>query len=428
MPQSEIVERCFARSADVLRKLYGPGYAFQKGRFEQLLSYFSETFGGAPASLFSAPGRTEIGGNHTDHQHGCVVAASVDLDIIAAVRPNDEGVIRVQSLGFARDTVELSALTPQPREAEHSAAILRGVGARFKELGYAIGGFDACTTSAVPKGSGLSSSAAFEVLAGTILSHLYNGGRVDPVEIAKIGQYAENRYFGKPCGLMDQTACSVGGAVFIDFKDPAAPVVQKLDFDFSASGHALCILDSGADHADLTQDYAAMPAEMKAVARCLGAEVLRDTAECDFFAALPAIRRQTGDRAALRAYHFYEDNARACALAGALRHGDFPAFLQLVSASGRSSWQYLQNVTPVGGVEHQDVAFALMLCDAFLAGRGACRVHGGGLAGTVQAFVPLDLVDSFKARVEAVLGRGRCFALNIRPLGGVRICEVENDG
>ena len=369
---------------------------------------------------FSAPGRTEISGNHTDHQHGCVLAAAVNLVTEAEVTLNHSALIHVQSEGYPAVEVALDDLSVHEDEKNTTAALIRGVAAAFSRRGAALEGFDARVRSTVLPGSGLSSSAAFEVLIGTICNELFFGGKMSPVEIAQVGQYAENVYFGKPCGLMDQTASSVGGMVFIDFGNPEKPVVERIDFDFAAAGHALCIIDSGADHADLTDEYAAIPGELKKVSAFFGKEVLRDIPEADFFAALPQLRHQVPDRAILRAIHFYQENKRVAHQAQALREGDFNAFLRLVSESGRSSWMYLQNITPTGAVEHQDVAVALALCDTLLQGRGAFRVHGGGFAGTIQAFVPLDMVDSFKAETERVLGKGKCHILSIRSEGGIR--------
>ena len=369
---------------------------------------------------FSAPGRTEISGNHTDHQHGCVLAAAVNLETVAQVEMNGADLIRVQSEGYPPVEVDLNDLTVHEEEKNTTAALIRGVAAAFSRRGAELRGFDAKVHSTVLPGSGLSSSAAFEVLIGTICNELFFGKQMNAVEIAQIGQYAENVYFGKPCGLMDQTASSVGGMVFIDFADPAAPVVEKIDFDFTAAGHALCIIDSGADHADLTDEYAAIPSELKRVSAFFGKEVLRDIPEAVFFAALPELRHQVPDRAILRAVHFYQENSRVQRQAQALRDGDFDAFLRLVSESGRSSWMYLQNITPAGATEHQDVAVALALCDTLLRGRGAFRVHGGGFAGTVQAFVPLEMLDSFKEGMERVLGEGKCHVLSIRSEGGIR--------
>ena len=293
--------------------------------------------------------------------------------------------------------------------------------AALSKRGAKLQGFDAEVRSTVLPGSGLSSSAAFEVLIGTICNELFYDRKLSAVEIAQIGQYAENVYFGKPCGLMDQTASSVGGMVFIDFENPAKPVVEKLDFNFEKAGHALCIIDSGADHADLTDEYAAIPGELKEVCRFFGKEVLREIPEADFFAALPELRHRVPDRAILRAIHFYQENKRVQLQAQALRDGDFETVLRLVSESGRSSWMYLQNITPAGATEHQDVAVALALCDTLLGGRGACRVHGGGFAGTVQAFVPMDMLDAFKSGIERVLGEGKCHVLSIRAQGGIRV-------
>lgn len=369
---------------------------------------------------FSAPGRTEISGNHTDHQHGCVLAAAVNLVTVAEVTLNHSGLIRVQSEGYPVVEVELKDLSVHEEEKNTTAALIRGVAAAFSQRGAQLEGFDARVHSSVLPGSGLSSSAAFEVLIGTICNELFFDRKLSPVEIAQVGQYAENVYFGKPCGLMDQTASSVGGMVFIDFENPDSPVVERIDFDFAAAGHALCIIDSGADHADLTDEYAAIPGELKKVSAFFGKEVLRDIPEADFFAALPELRHQVQDRAILRAIHFYQENSRVQRQAQALRDGDFDAFLRLVSESGRSSWMYLQNITPAGATEHQDVAVALALCDTLLRGRGAFRVHGGGFAGTVQAFVPLDMLDSFKTGIERVLGEGKCHVLSIRSEGGIR--------
>ena len=370
--------------------------------------------------FFSAPGRTEISGNHTDHQHGCVLAAAVNLVTVAEVTLNHFGLIRVQSEGYPVVEVDLNDLSVHEEEKNTTASLIRGVAAAFSQRGAQLEGFDARVRSSVLPGSGLSSSAAFEVLIGTICNELFFDRKLSPVEIAQVGQYAENVYFGKPCGLMDQTASSVGGMVFIDFENPDSPVVERIDFDFSAAGHALCIIDSGADHADLTEEYAAIPGELKDVCTFFGKEVLRDIPEADFFAALPELRHRVPDRAILRAIHFYQENSRVQRQAQALRDGDFDTFLDLVSESGRSSWMYLQNITPTGATEHQDVAVALALCDTLLHGQGAFRVHGGGFAGTVQAFVPLEMLDSFKEGIERVLGKGKCHILAIRSEGGIR--------
>ena len=380
---------------------------------------FQKTFGSAPERYFSAPGRTEIGGNHTDHQRGRVLAAAVDLDTLAAVRRNGTGTIRILSEGYPMSVVELDKLEPQEGEINSTPALIRGVAARFVQLGCKVEGFDAYCTSTVLPGSGLSSSAAYEVLIGTIINHLFFDGRVSQPEIAQIGQYAENVFFGKPCGLMDQTASAVGNLVSIDFFEKEHPVITPVNFDFASCGHALCIIDTRASHADLTDEYAAIPMEIKQVCAHFGCQVLTQIDEEAFYAAIPALRLECGDRAVLRCIHFYQDNARVPKQVAALENGDFDAFLKLVSESGRSSWMYLQNVIPAGYKEHQDVAVSLALCEHYLQGRGAYRVHGGGFAGTVQAFVPFDLLPEFRAGIDAALGQGACHVLSIRPQGGV---------
>ena len=385
---------------------------------------FAAAFGGSPERYFSAPGRTEIGGNHTDHQRGRVLAGAVNLDTVAAVRVNGTNTIRIHSKGYPVSVVDLDNLTPVESEINTTPALIRGVAARFTQLGCAVNGFDAYCESTVLPGSGLSSSAAYEVLIGTIINHLFFDGRVSQPEIAMIGQYAENVFFGKPCGLMDQMASSVGNLITIDFFDKDHPVIKPVNVDFSAYGHALCIIDSGADHADLTDEYAAIPGEIRAVADYFGKEVLSQIDEADFYAAIPQLRKTCGDRAVMRAIHFYQENARVPQQVEALENGDFDRFLQLLKQSGYSSYMYLQNVIPAGYKVHQDVAVALGLCEHYLNGRGAYRVHGGGFAGTVQAFVPFDILDSFVAGIDGALGEGACHVLSIRPQGGVP-AEVE---
>ncbi len=400
----------------------------QAERYAGAIDDFVATFGheNDPILILSAPGRTEIGGNHTDHQHGRVLAASVNLDVIAIVAKTDTGVIRVQSRGFASmDVAEIADLAPKEHERNHSASICRGIAARFAQLGYAIGGFDAYTTSDVLKGSGLSSSAAFEVLLGVILNQAYNDGKIDAVTIAQIGQYAENHYFGKPCGLMDQTASSVGSFVTIDFNDPSAPIVEQIDFDFAASGYALCIIDSAGNHADLTADYAAIPSEMKSVAAFFGKDVLREVCADTFYENLRALRQAgVSDRAILRAMHFLADNQRVAAQAEALRRGDFQAFLGMVIDSGHSSYMYNQNVYSPAHPEEQGIAVALALAERLLKDRGgAWRVHGGGFAGTIQTFIPVDSVALCKAQFEQAFGAGCFHRLAIRSVGGVCVLQ-----
>ena len=372
----------------------------------------------AQAALFSSPGRTELGGNHTDHQHGCVLAASVNMDMLAVAAPNGTALVRIHSEGYPVLTVDLSSLSPAEDERETSAALVRGVAARMAELGQSPAGFDAYVCSSVPAGSGLSSSAAYEVLVGTIFNVLFCNQVFTPVQVAQIGQFAENVFFGKPCGLMDETASAVGGVVSIDFKDPSAPVVRKVDFDFPATGHTLCIINSGADHADLTDAYAAITSEMKSVAACFGKAVLRDVDEAAFRATIPELRKALGDRAVLRAIHFFAENRRAVQEAQALERGDFAAFLALVRASGLSSSLYLQNTFAPSDPRQQAIPLVLWAAEEVLQGTGAVRVHGGGFAGTVQAFVPNDRLPDFLAAMERLLGPGMCHMLSIRPEGG----------
>ena len=370
---------------------------------------------------FSAPGRTEIGGNHTDHQHGCVLAAAINLETVADVTFNGTDKIFVQSEGYPSFYVDLTDLTVHEEEANTTAALVRGVVAAFVERGAKVKGFDMKVSSNVLPGSGLSSSAAFEVLVGTICNELFFDKQLNAVEIAQVGQYAENVYFGKPCGLMDQTASSVGSMVFIDFNETQQPKVEKIDFDFQKAGYDLCIIDSGADHADLTDEYAAITRELKALCAYFGKEYLRQIPEFDFMAALPELRKQVSDRAILRAMHVYRENERVVSQATALKAGAVETFLRLAKESGHSSWMYMQNINPAGAADNQPVAYALSLCDTLLRGRGAYRVHGGGFAGTVQAFVPHDMLETFKQTIEANLGEGSCHVLNVRPYGGIRI-------
>ena len=416
-----------------------PGEAFKKAlyplykekteentaRYAALLDRFEEVFPEqakeADIFLFSAPGRTEIGGNHTDHQRGRVLAASVDMDSIAAAAVRDDSVIEVLSEGFPLCRIDISDLSARKEEENTTMSLIRGVAAAFAQRGCKVGGFSMTASSNVLPGSGISSSASFEVLVGNVINTLFFDEKVDAVEIAQIGQYAENVYFGKPSGLMDQMACSVGNLLTIDFKDKEKPEVRKLNVDFDSCGLALCIIDSGADHADLTGEYAAIPIELKAVCDHFGKEVLREIDREDFFSQIAKIREKTGDRAVLRAIHFYDDNDRVPAQAQALESGNIDEFLRLVRLSGYSSFMYLQNIVPAGRVKNQEMGVALAMCHEILGERGAFRVHGGGFAGTAQAFVPLDMVDTFKAKIEAALGEGCCHVISIRGVGGTPI-------
>ena len=405
-----------------LEPVYGrdaPGAAY---RLRELVLEYGETFpcgDDAETLLFSTPGRTELGGNHTDHQHGHGLAASVNLDTIACVVPNGSRTIRIKSRHHRLAEVDLSDLAAKREETGNSVSLLRGVAARLTQLGYSIGGFDAYTTTRVLRGSGLSSSAAFEVLTATIMNQLFCGGVLSATDLAKVGQYAENVYFGKPCGLMDQMACATGGVIAIDFKDPDNPSLRQVQVDLSRFGHALCIIDTRASHADLTADYAAITQEMRQVAACFGREVLGDVSFEQFRESLATVRATCGDRAALRAYHFFRDDQRVLLECDALEQGDFDAFLHHVRQSGRSSFMYLQNVSNYRESRSQPVALLLALAEDLLAGRGACRVHGGGFAGTIQAFVPLEDLSAFVSGMEAVAGQGSCHVLTFRSAGSV---------
>ncbi len=370
--------------------------------------------------LFSAPGRTEVGGNHTDHQHGSVLAGSVNLDVIAVVSLNDDGVIRIKSAGYDMDTVDITELDYNKNEEGRAIALIRGVCSRFAEMGCKLGGFNAYTTSNVLKGSGLSSSAAFEVLVGTIVNNMFSGG-VDAITIAKIGQFAEKEYFGKPCGLLDQMASSLGGFTYADFADPANPETESIDLDIKSFGYTLCVVDTGGNHANLTQDYADITIECRAVSNALGVDFLRDADTDRFYNNLKEIRENCGDRAVLRAFHFFNEHQRVLDQHKALKAGDFEGFLKLVNASGQSSYDYLQNLYSTSAVAEQGLSLAIALTKQFLGDKGACRVHGGGFAGTIQCYIPTDMLDSYKQMIEKTFGEGSCCVLNIRPVGGYEI-------
>lgn len=394
----------------------------QHERYVSLANDFAEIFSAdRDARLFSAPGRTEVGGNHTDHNHGRVLAAGINLDAIAVASKNDENIVRVKSRGYDMDVCDITDLEIKENEKGHSPALVRGMCAGFKKYGYEIGGFDAVTMSSVLSGSGLSSSAAYEVLVGTMLNYLYNDGKVDAITIAKIAQYAENVYFDKPCGLMDQMACSVGGFVTIDFNNPAEPIVNEVKFDFASSGHSLCIVDTKGSHSDLTDDYAAIRSEMENVAGCFGKKVLREVDEDEFKKNISTVREKVGDRAALRALHFYADNARVLKEVEALKKGNFEEFKSYILESGDSSYKYNQNVFSVKKPTEQPVSLALALSESILKGKGAWRVHGGGFAGTIQAFVPNEILADYKNAMESIFGEGSCYVLIIRPVGGTEI-------
>ena len=419
-----LMQQLHHEGREVLAKLYGPDdmdLQAQTEAFANLLKQFRSVYGDADAALFSSPGRTEIGGNHTDHNHGRVLAGAVNIDNIAVAAANGMKMVRISSAGYPAFEVDLSHSEPRPDEKYTPASLVRGIAARMQELGFRAEGFDACIEGRVPKGSGLSSSASFEVLIGVIFSELFNSGRLDPLQNAIIGQYAENNYFGKPCGLMDQTACATGGFITIDFKDPSNPVVKKIDFDFLKTGFSLVITDTGGNHADLSDEYATLPAEMKSVAHELGGSVQRDVTMEEVIKAIPQLRKRTGDRAILRAMHFQGDNERVARQVEALENNDFQSFLAMVTESGYSSFMYNQNVFAVHDVREQSVALGLALSEWVLKGKGAWRVHGGGFAGTIQAFVPNDLVTAYTNTLEHVFGISACQKLAIRGLGACRL-------
>lgn len=394
----------------------------QKPRYVETLNDFGELFGyDREVNIMSAPGRTEVCGNHTDHNNGKVLAASINLDAIAVVSKNDDNIIRVKSKGHKMNVVDLDDLVPNEANFGSSTTLVQGVAATIKNLGYTVAGFDACTTSDVMGGSGLSSSAAFEVLLGSILSYMFNDGKISPVEIAKVAQYSENVFFGKPCGLLDQMASSVGTFVTIDFKSTKDPVIKKIDFDFSKSGHSLCIVDTHGNHSDLTDDYAAVRAEMESVAQALGKNVLREVSYKEFFAALPELTGRVNDRAILRAIHFFNENKRVEKAVECLENNDFEGFKQVIIDSGRSSFMLNQNVYTPKNPTEQKLSLALAISKELLDGKGAWRVHGGGFAGTIQAFVPNDMLDVYKKTIEGVFGEGSCHVLIIRPVGGTQV-------
>ena len=400
--------------------LYG-NTEFARKRYLKACDSFKETYGDAEEiHLFSAPGRTEIGGNHTDHQHGCVLAGSVNLDVIAIVALNNDNIIRIKSEGYKMDSVNVGEFQKIDSEQGRSISLIRGVCNSFQELGYDIKGFNAYTTSNVLKGSGLSSSAAFEVLIGNILNGLLNAN-VSPIDIAKIGQRAEREFFGKPCGLLDQMASSLGGFTYADFSNPANPETRSIELDIKSYGYTLCVVDTGGNHADLTQDYADITIECKAVSNALGVNFLRDADTDRFYSEIADLRKTCGDRAILRAFHFFNEQQRVSDQRAALESGDFNSFLKLVNASGQSSYDYLQNLYSNSNVSEQGLSLAIALTKRFLGDKGACRVHGGGFAGTIQCYIPTEMLEEYKQMIEAAFGKDSCCVLNVRPVGGYQL-------
>ena len=417
---------------DKLTKLYGVDKVESaKTRYLNAVESFRSIYGDKgkngeewQVSIISVPGRSEILGNHTDHNHGQVLCAAINLDIIAVIAENGLDKINIKSEGFNADVIDLTNLAPVESEKFTSAAIIRGIAARFKELGLNIGGFNAYTTNDVLQGSGLSSSAAFEVCVGFALSQLFNGGSGAPVEIAKIGQWAENNYFGKPCGLMDQTACASGGFVTIDFRDPTDPIVEKVGFSLTDSGYSLCIVSTGGSHADLNDEYASITQEMKQIAEYFDCRVLREVDEAEFTKSISALRQKFGDRAVLRAMHFFAENMRVQTGYKALKDGAFDVFLQMITSSGNSSFKYLQNIYAIKSPQEQGISLALATAEQALIDKSAAvRVHGGGFAGTIQAFVPKASVAEFTEKIEAIFGDGACLELFVRDDGATIAIE-----
>ena len=395
---------------------------YQKERYISAIKNFIELYGDNDIEIYSAPGRTEVGGNHTDHQHGQVLAASISVDAIAITSKNDSGIINIKSEGYDMINVNVADTEKTDSEEGTTAALIRGIVAGMQARDFKTGGFNAYITSDVLGGSGLSSSAAFETIIGNILSGLYNDNKIDAVTIAILGQYAENVYFGKPCGLMDQMACSVGSLCHIDFADTENPQIEKIDLDLNAVGYSLCITDTKGSHADLTPDYAAVPAEMKSVAEMYGKKVLIELSEEEVISHIPEIREKLGDRAVLRALHFYEECKRVENQVNAIKSDDFEMFLKNIKASGDSSYKFLQNVYTSHDIMHQNVSIALCMSEMVLGSEyGVSRVHGGGFAGTIQAFVKNEKVSEYKQALDNIFGEGSCNVLKIRKYGGIKV-------
>lgn len=426
MKTSELKEKVSQGNYDeLLKDLYADESLldYQKKRYASALDQYKSLYGDEEVSVYSAAGRSEISGNHTDHQHGCVLAGSINLDAIGVVS-KQENVIKVVSDSFDIQPIDINDLEKKDSEVATSEALIRGVVYKLKELGYKVGGFKAFITSDVLMGAGLSSSAAFETMIGTIIDGLYNDMSIDMVTIAKVGQYAENVYFGKPCGLMDQCACAVGGLISIDFKDTQNPIVNPVDCDFSTFNHSLCIVDTKGSHADLTDAYGAVPTEMKELAHYFGKEVLREVDENEFYENIAKLREGLGnDRAILRAIHFFNENKRVQEIVDYLNQGDFNGFKSLIQASGNSSYKYLQNVYADFDYKNQAISLGLAMSEMILKDHGVCRVHGGGFAGTIQAFVENGYVNTYKEKIEEVFGKDSCHVLKVRNLGGCKVIE-----
>ncbi|MBO5869732.1 MAG: galactokinase [Clostridia bacterium] len=427
MQVSQLIERINNGYWDSTIKSLYPQKCVQnrKERILKLANEFIELYGDKDVCLFSVPGRTELSGNHTDHNNGRVLAASVDIDILSIASKSNDKAVRIKSVGYREDVVDISSPSPDNVRKGSSSALIAGIADYFDKNGYISGGFYACTTSEVMTGSGLSSSAAFEVMCARIMSEFYNNGKVSAIELAKAGKYAENEFFGKPCGLMDQAACASGGCLWMDFEDGVNPITEKIDFDISKYGYCLCIVNTGGNHADLTDDYASVPAEMHSIATLMGKNVLRSCDEDDFMGRICYMRSLVGDRAIMRAMHYFAENKRVDKQKEALKSGDIDGYLELVKQSGDSSFKFLQNVYTNHNVSEQGISLALAITERFGA---VCRVHGGGFAGTIQAYVKTDDVESYKKTIEAVFGEGSCNVYTIRPYGAAAVTENEIKG
>ncbi len=422
MRVSELIEKLNQNSFDnSIKTLYkGKDLTERKKRISEVANEFFATYGDLDVEIFSSPGRTEISGNHTDHNNGLVLASAVDIDIVAIAAKTNDKTVRLKSGGYREETIDISSPSPEKVRKASSEAIVSGIADYFKKQGYDCGGFSAYTVSEVATGSGLSSSAAFEMLCARIFSFFYNEDRIEPIELAKAGKYAENLFFGKPCGLMDQAVCAVGGCIFIDFENSAQPIVEKLDFDIQSAGYSLCIVNTGGSHSDLTEDYASITSEMRSVSLLMGKPNLRCCDENDFLKRIPYIRNLVGDRACMRAMHYFAENRRVSAQKDAIKKGDFDRFFGLVTESGNSSFKYLQNAYSIKNVKEQGISLALAITERFAK---AVRLHGGGFAGTIQAYVENDCIDEFKTEIESVFGNGSCKLLGIRPFGTVVLSE-----
>ena len=412
------------RVRNLFAELYGTqNYVIEKQqqRYERAVQAFHEFFPTrTDIKIYSAPGRTEIGGNHTDHQRGIVLAGAVNLDVIAVVSFHNEGVIRVKSEGYVLAEIQLSDLNPNEKD-DGTMSLVKGVVTKFKEKSVMVDGFDMYTTSDVICGGGISSSAAFETLVGTVIDLKYNEGKSTPFEIAQYGWFAENVFFGKKCGLLDQTVSSYGGLVSIDFKDDSSPVIEKIDFDFEKYGYTLCVTDTKSSHENLTDDYVAIREEMKQVANYFDCEVLSEVNEKEFFSFVPNLRSFCSDRAIMRAMHFFAETKRAHEEAVALKNKDIDLFLRLVNESGISSGNLLQNLFSNNTPTEQAIPLAIAMSKSILGNKSAVRVHGGGFAGTIQAFVPTEMVKEYKDSIERIFGDGSCHQMKIRPVGGIEI-------